>query len=239
MKKWFTSSSSFFILHSKFFIHSPRVGTSSSPSPLKWNSIQTTRGHPGSIGEEMKKPVLAILVSFVVSFIVGCAHQPVAPSWKYSDFKEVTFDPFPGMNFQGKDGGLTSQELSGRIVWNLWTGDNAGFWDWLSTHGFGTADLLKMVTYERAKRFERYGIINQPGYARPSQPDQYGLFIDVPKDPKYEFDSRIDVYTYGRSTGVMGLRLFPNPNFNEAAKAKWDSKRYYDDPKYYNDKSLV
>lgn len=188
----------------------------------------------------MRKPiVLTILVSFFASLWMGCAHQPVAPSWKYSDFKEVTFDPFPGMDFQGKPGDLTADELKGRIVWNLWSGDNAAFWDWLSNHGFGTADLLKVVTWERSQRFEKYGLFNQPGYMRPSQPDQYGLYVDVPKDPKYEFDSRIDVYTYGRSSGVMGLRLFPNPKFNDAAKAKWDAKRYYDDPKYYNDKNLV
>jgi hypothetical protein len=191
-------------------------------------------------GGKMKKPIaLTLLVSLVVSLWSGCAHQPVAPSWKYSDFKEVPFDPFPGMNFQGRDGNLTAEELSGRIVWNLWTGDNAGFWDWLSNHGFGTADLLKLVTYDRGGRFEKYGVINQPGYGRPAQADQYGLYVDVPKDPKYEFDSRIDTYTYGRSSGVMGLRLFPNPNFNDAAKAKWDPVKYYNDPKYYNDKNLV
>lgn len=186
-----------------------------------------------------KRLVFSTLVSLAVSLWVGCAHQPVAPSWKYSDFKEVTFDPFPGMDFQGKPGNLTPEELKGRIVWNLWSGDNAGFWDWLSNHGFGTADLLKVVTWDRAQRFEKYGLFNQPGYMRPASPDAYGLYVDVPKDPKYEYDSRIDVYTYGRSSGVMGLRLFPNPNFNDAAKAKWDPKRYYDDPKYYNDKNLV
>ena len=44
---------------------------------------------------------------------------------------------------------------------------------------------------------------------------------------------------YGKSSGVIGLRLFPNPNFDEKAKAKWDGKRYYDDPGYYNNPLLV
>ena len=35
------------------------------------------------------------------------------------------------------------------------------------------------------------------------------------------------------------MRLFPNPDFDEAAAKKWDPKRYYDDPSYYNDKNLV
>ncbi len=44
---------------------------------------------------------------------------------------------------------------------------------------------------------------------------------------------------YGYPSGVVGLRLFPNPAFNDAAARKWDPKRYYTDPAYYNDPKLV
>ena len=44
---------------------------------------------------------------------------------------------------------------------------------------------------------------------------------------------------YGYATGIVGLRMFPNPDFDEAAAKKWDAKRYYTDPSYYNDKNLV
>jgi len=44
---------------------------------------------------------------------------------------------------------------------------------------------------------------------------------------------------YGEPTGVMGLRLFPNPDFDAAAAAKWDPDRFYKDPTYYNDKDLI
>ncbi len=44
---------------------------------------------------------------------------------------------------------------------------------------------------------------------------------------------------YGLSSGVIGLRLFPNPKFDKKARDKWDAKRYYADPKYYNDPELV
>lgn len=171
--------------------------------------------------------------------VAGCGRAPVPPSWRYADFKDVGFDPFPGMDFQGRGVELTDDELKGRIVWNLWTGDNAGFWDWLSTHGFGTADLLKVITSRRDTRFEKYGLFNQPGYVRPSQPDEHGLYLEVPRDPSYDFDSKLDVHTYGRSSGVMGLRVFPNPKFDARARARWDPKRYYEDPVYFNDKSLV
>lgn len=38
---------------------------------------------------------------------------------------------------------------------------------------------------------------------------------------------------YGYPSGVVGLRLFPNPAFDEAAARKWDPERYYTDPTYY------
>jgi hypothetical protein len=44
---------------------------------------------------------------------------------------------------------------------------------------------------------------------------------------------------YGYATGIVGLRLFPNPDFDEEAAKKWDSTRYYNDPSYYLSKDLV
>ena len=35
---------------------------------------------------------------------------------------------------------------------------------------------------------------------------------------------------YGEPSGIVGLRLFPNPDFDEDARRKWDSERYYRDP---------
>ncbi len=44
---------------------------------------------------------------------------------------------------------------------------------------------------------------------------------------------------YGYATGIVGLRLFPNPDFDEKAAKAWDAERYYTDPTYYNRKDLV
>ncbi|HEX3529093.1 MAG TPA: hypothetical protein VH988_18705 [Thermoanaerobaculia bacterium] len=188
----------------------------------------------------MKRLRVGALASlFAVLLWTGCTQAPVAPSWKYSNFKELSFDPFPGMDFQGRDVKLSEEDIKGRVIWNLWSGDNAAFWDWLSTHGFGTSDLLKVVDSPRDQRFQTYGLFNQPGFMRPAQPDQYGLYIDGPREAKYDLDSKIDTYTYGRSSGIMGLRVFPNPKFDSAAKAKWDPVRYEKDPKYYTDQKLV
>ncbi|MEL6109612.1 MAG: DMT family transporter [Planctomycetota bacterium] len=44
---------------------------------------------------------------------------------------------------------------------------------------------------------------------------------------------------YGLSSGVVGLRLFPNPYFDAAAQKKWEPERYYNDRDYWNDPKLV
>ena len=44
---------------------------------------------------------------------------------------------------------------------------------------------------------------------------------------------------YGLSSGVIGLRLFPNPNFKGAARRDWNGERYYTDPSYYTNPELV
>src|SRR6185437_11417654 len=44
---------------------------------------------------------------------------------------------------------------------------------------------------------------------------------------------------YGYATCVVGLRLFPNPDFDEKAARDWDPEKFYTDPSYYNRKGLV
>lgn len=55
-----------------------------------------------------------------------------------------------------------------------------------------------------------------------------------PKDGKMPVGS-----FYGYATGILGLRLFPNPEFDAEAAKKWDPEKYYSDPGYYYAKELV
>lgn len=176
------------------------------------------------------------LVPLLIASLTGCASQPVRQSWVV-DYQHVDFDPFPGMNVQGSDVTLTQQEIDGRVIWNLWSGDNAGFWNWLAQYGFGTGDLLKMIASPRNERFQTYGIVNQPGFMQPAEADEHGLSIDVPREAgsKYDVDRRLDLATYGRSSGVMGLRLFENPKFDPE---KWNADRYWNDPNYFTNPRL-
>jgi len=123
-------------------------------------------------------------------------------------------------------------------------------WDYLAQHGFGTADLIKTIdSRRRAHRFAEIGIINQPGFQTASKPDRYGLFIDEPKpgDPDGQIDSKIDFYSYGRSSGVVGLRISDNPKFDDDAKADWMkhvgpdgvNHDFYENAGYFNNPKLV
>lgn len=182
------------------------------------------------------RALVGFFVPLLVASLLGCASLPAKQSWVV-DYKYVDFDPFPGMDVQGRDVALTQGDINGRVIWNLWSGDNAGFWNWLSQYGFGTGDLLKMVASPRNQRFQTYGIVNQPGFMKPSHADEYGLSLDVPREPgsKYDIDKRLDLATYGRSSGVMGLRLFKNPKFDPK---KWDAQRFWNDPNYYTNPKL-
>lgn len=171
------------------------------------------------------------------------------------DWIETEVDVFAGMDGVSLPPNTNhdpNNPLRGRIVWNLWIGDSWKMWDYLAQNGFGTADLIKTIDSRRhGTRFAEIGIINQPGFMESKQPDQYGLYIDAanPSDPAgANFDKQVDTHTYGRSTGVVGLRMYDNPEFTGAAKQAWMdeigktggyAKRFYEDPSYYNNPKLV
>jgi hypothetical protein len=159
---------------------------------------------------------------------------------------------------------LSADEIKGRNMWIVWTGGDDKLWDTLSVTSFGTVDFLKTLSSypglkaSRSNRWNYLGLVNEPCFKQATGPDpnRYGLWLDTrdascPPDP-FENESKYPGVKigargknlpagsyYGYASGVVGLRLFPNPDFDEAAAKKWDPKRYYDDPNYYNDKKLV
>ena len=131
------------------------------------------------------------------------------------------------------------RKSAGRNTWNLWTAGNQHFWDGVARNSFGLMDLLKMLDnrkYPRGERFKTLGLINQPGFQAPAKPDEYGLWLDEATEPE---PAGIDEKIYGKPTGVLGFRLFPNPDFDKDARKKWDGERFMNDPNYYNDNKLV
>jgi cytochrome c5 len=153
-----------------------------------------------------------------------------------ADLPQITADIFKPM-----DGGidLSPEEIMGRNTWNLWSGGNQHFWNRAAQDSYGLMDLLKMLDnrkYPRGERFQILGAVNEPGFRAASKPDEYGLWLDEHTEPE---PAGIDEKVYGKPSGVLGYRLFPNPDFNDEARKKWDGNRFMNDPTYYNDNRLV
>ncbi|HEY8019947.1 MAG TPA: hypothetical protein VIH93_02530 [Thermoanaerobaculia bacterium] len=150
-----------------------------------------------------------------------------------ADFPQTAVDYFHDM-----DGGiaLTPDEIKGRDTWMLWTAGDEGFWDHMASHSLGAFDLLKVLDSRgRGRRFHTYGLMNDPGFRQAARPDPFGLWLDERTAPPEPFDEAV----YGRASGIVGLRLYPNPGFDGAARARWDPRRFYGDPRYYEDPALV
>ena len=168
--------------------------------------------------------------------------------------------------FHDMDGAvaLTPDEVKGRNSWIVWSGGNDRFWDTISRKSNGTLDFLKTLSSfpglkaNRDNRWNYLGLVNEPCFEKATGPDpaRFGLWLDhrradCPPDP-FENEKRYPGVAvgargknlplgsfYGWATGIVGLRLFPNPDFDEAAAKKWDAKRFYEDPSYYFSKDLV
>jgi hypothetical protein len=150
-----------------------------------------------------------------------------------ADFPQAADDYFKDM-----DGGiaLSPQEAMGRNTWMVWTAGNEAFWDYMANHSFGAFDLLKLLDSRgRGTRFKVYGVINDPGFRQADRPDPYGLWLDQRVAPPEPFDPQV----YGRPSGVAGLRLYPNPDFDGEARKNWNARRFYEDPAYSNNPRLV
>jgi hypothetical protein len=180
-----------------------------------------------------------------------------------------TVESFPAADedyFADMDGGapLSPEEVKGRNTWIVWTAGNDRLWDRLTARSFGGLDFLKSISshsklkFGRDTRWSYLGLVNEPCFEKATGPDpeRFGLWLDkrrddCPADPFANAEKYPGVKIgargknmpvgsfYGEPTGVIGLRLFPNPDFDEEAQKKWDPVRYYEDPSYYLSKDLV
>jgi hypothetical protein len=169
--------------------------------------------------------------------------------------------PLDAAETQGRNTWLVWSAGNDRL-WDQLVYKSAGALDFLkviSTNPNLPADL------GRDHRWENLGLINEPCFEKPTGPDpeRWGLWLDkrsagcqpdpfenAAKYPGVQVGARgknvgpnsekLEVGSYyGYETGIVGFRLFPNPDFDEKAAKHWNAERYYSDPTYYNDKHLV
>lgn len=169
--------------------------------------------------------------------------------------------PLDASEIQGRNTWIVWTAGNDRL-WNQLIYNSAGALDFLkilSSH----PSLPQLLG--RDHRWEYLGLVNEPCFEKAAGPDpqRWGLWLDKRRadcspDPfenaaKYRGvqigargkavgrnGEKLEVGSYyGYATGIVGLRLFPNPDFNEEAAKRWDADRYYKDSSYYNDKKLV
>src|SRR5580704_7763868 len=182
--------------------------------------------------------VLLLVGIAVLSLLIKPLFESAVPDDAKAAGKTVADFPQTASHaLDAMDGGLSlsDDERKGRNTWILWTAGDQTFWDRMAQQGLGTADLLKTIDSRvRSSRFKDMGLVNQPGFEPAKQPDQYGLWLDTGRR-----EDGVDAAVYGRPSGVVGLRVYPNPKFDDAARKVWDPKRYFSDPNYFNDPKLV
>lgn len=137
--------------------------------------------------------------------------------------------------YQSGYAGLTDLQEHGRDTWYFWTGgdrDASGkvvigdqaLWRILAVESHGNFDLLQAADSRyRGQRFKLFGVISDPDCKKATHPDRYGLWLDDCSSPDVSHITDIP----GEPAGIVGLRKFLNPKFNEAA---WDVNKYMADP---------
>lgn len=217
----------------------------------------------------MNRAILAVSFGIALACVAGCGGRPsTVDEAKAAGRDQASFVAADEDYFHDMDGGiaLSPDEVKGRDMWLVWSGGNDRLWDRLSVVSFGNLDLLKAISSyptlktNRDNRWDRLGLVNEPCFTKATAPngDRFGLWLDVrektggcgpdpfeneTKYPGVKIGARgttVPVGSeYGYASGVVGLRLFPNPNFDERAAKAWDPQRYYTDPSYYENKGLV
>jgi hypothetical protein len=135
-----------------------------------------------------------------------------------SEYPQTPYDPATNicgdLGYLPPSPELTEAENRGRCTWYLWTGGNETLYRTLTVSTKGQIDLLKTLdSRQHDERFKVLGAMNDPACKKATKPDQYGLWLDECQDPQ--------------STGVIGMRKFPNPKF---VADKWDAEKYFKKP---------
>jgi mono/diheme cytochrome c family protein len=187
--------------------------------------------------------VLTKFISFFVVFFsfTSIAQTPVNNDFDYEFGRPVRPDEMTYNKYREKHAEEAFKNMKlpkeavgdGMDTWHWWVGvDNPGFWDDLvqltgGAHNYTNLriDLFRLLlTVPRAERFKRLGLINDPDTVAATKPDQFGLMLDRMKDGTLQWDPEV----FGYSSGVIGVQLFKNKNFDPK---KWSVEKYLTDGK--------
>jgi len=101
--------------------------------------------------------------------------------------------------------GMTESQRKGLATWHLFAAERGDFFRVSQQVTWNGGNMLRVIDSRgRDDRFDRTGLLNDPDCVKRTTPDEFGLYID---------DCARDPY----SSGIIGLRLRPNPDFDPAA----------------------
>jgi hypothetical protein len=186
--------------------------------------------------------LFAITVSSLILLPVGAASPQTTTSSVVYEFgrpvrsDEHTYDWYRRTHADAASAryGIPANVIGdGMDTWHWWVGvDNPGFWrEGTKATSKSPGNLLGvkvdflrlLITVPRNKRFELIGLINDPDTVAAEKPDRYGLMLDRMKEGTLTWDAN----TFGYSSGVIGLQLFANKQFDPQ---KWSLAKYLEDP---------
>ena len=127
----------------------------------------------------------------------------------------------------------------GRDTWFFDTYGNQKFYRILARFGgqIGlSVDFFRLLDSKRRNdRFRTLGLINEPNFvqAGDDETDEYGFRLDKWKGDPLADEYPSDPKWYGKPTGIIGLRIFPNPAFAEDKKREWLKDKKASVQKYF------
>jgi hypothetical protein len=179
---------------------------------------------------------VALLVAMGAGGLAGRT-RPLDPRVRFTGFTE-TCAGVPGAlpdRYVHDYGPLSDAEKRGMCTWYFWPGGdplsgkgpnaegNPLFWRRAETltariartSGLPiTVNLLAFIdSNRRNRRFKELGLINDPDCRKAGKPDAFGLWIDECKDP--------------HSSGILGLRIYPNHRFDAR---RWNAREFFEEP---------
>ena len=189
---------------------------------------------------QVAESIVALTLAYLISDATAADPMKEKDQNRTDQFPDVPSDIFAPMDFPLRFDPAKFTDaaaIKGRNTWLLWTAGNEQFWDFAAQKSHGLIDLLKTLdSRKRATRFREMGLINEPGFHQATKEDECGIWLDQGSEPE---STAIDPKIYGRASGVIGFRIFSNPNFDENARKRWRADRYYNDTAYAADPALV
>ncbi len=142
----------------------------------------------------------------------------------YADFKPLRLAELRSHPYLLQFPDYTDEQRLGWDAWFHWTGGNQFTWRDLAQRSRGKLELLKILDnnrLDRNARFARFGLVNDPDALPPERDengrcrvDEYGLCLDRFENRR---ESPPTERWVGRPSGILGMRLFDNPDYRPGA----------------------